>query len=395
MAVPSLLNYSAEPDITGPEAMEFSVIHRQPTSVPKIAKIEYVNKHMVLLKLDHLYDAVAGSLGVEQKKRLTVGVELGTRPDRFLFLDEPTSGLDSQSAFSIVRILKRLSQAGQAIICAIHQPSSILIQQFDMIFALNPGGNTFYFGPVGENAARVVLSVPLDKLEATWSRRSEEHIDRLLNVFQESKDKLFKRSQEGRARIRNHFQGQLKSFSQEDSVLLKDFDAHQKRQGVKAEELILQNRALWNATLEAKTERMKLERKLNVLGALERIVYQAKLQKKVPPTAGIQQGLGTSYGANFLETATGYLTNRSAASECAYGPCSVADECLHTMETPIGCKWKYFGAFGAMTITNWMLLYVFVYTVRIRGWTFGMVPLFRWIGFGINFPMWVAEKSMK
>jgi len=52
--------------------------------------------------------------------------------------------------------LKKLSQAGQAIVCTIHQPSSILIQQFDMILALNPGGNTFYFGRVGENGSAVI-----------------------------------------------------------------------------------------------------------------------------------------------------------------------------------------------------------------------------------------------
>ena len=31
----------------------------------------------------------------------------------------------------------------------------MLIQQFDMILALNPGGNTFYFGPVGDNGSAV------------------------------------------------------------------------------------------------------------------------------------------------------------------------------------------------------------------------------------------------
>ena len=81
---------------------------------------------------------------------------LAAKPSLLLFLDEPTSGLDSQSAYSIVRFLKKLSQAGQAIICTIHQPSSVLIQQFDMILALNPGGNTFYFGPVGENGSAVI-----------------------------------------------------------------------------------------------------------------------------------------------------------------------------------------------------------------------------------------------
>lgn len=31
-----------------------------------------------------------------------------------------------------------------------------MIAQFDMILALNPGGNTFYFGPVGENGKDVI-----------------------------------------------------------------------------------------------------------------------------------------------------------------------------------------------------------------------------------------------
>lgn len=87
---------------------------------------------------------------------MTIGVELAAKPNLLLFLDEPTSGLDSQSAYSIIYFLKKLARAGQAIVCTIHQPSSVLIQQFDMILALNPGGNTFYFGPVGENGASVV-----------------------------------------------------------------------------------------------------------------------------------------------------------------------------------------------------------------------------------------------
>ena len=83
-------------------------------------------------------------------------MELAAKPSILLFLDEPTSGLDSQSAYSIIHFLKKLARAGQAIICTIHQPSSILIQQFDMILALNRGGNTFYFGPVGHNGSEVI-----------------------------------------------------------------------------------------------------------------------------------------------------------------------------------------------------------------------------------------------
>lgn len=137
------------------EAIEFSAILRQNASVPRAEKIAYVDKIINLLELNDLEDAIIMSLGVEQRKRLTIGVELAAKPSLLLFLDEPTSGLDSQSAYSIVRFLKKLSRAGQAIICTIHQPSSVLIEQFDMVLALNPGGNTFYFGPMGEGGKDV------------------------------------------------------------------------------------------------------------------------------------------------------------------------------------------------------------------------------------------------
>ncbi|KAI1331447.1 ABC-2 type transporter-domain-containing protein [Xylariaceae sp. FL0255] len=138
------------------EAIEFSALLRQDASIPRSEKLAYVDKIMDLLELNELRDVIISSLGVELRKRLTIGVELAAKPSLLLFLDEPTSGLDSQSAFSIVTFLKKLARAGQAIVCTIHQPSSVLIQQFDMVLALNPGGNTFYFGPIGENGKDVI-----------------------------------------------------------------------------------------------------------------------------------------------------------------------------------------------------------------------------------------------
>ena len=72
-------------------------------------------------------------LNVEQRKRLTIGVELVAKPKLLLFLDEPTSGLDSQTAWSICTLMRKLAQNGQAILCTIHQPSAILFQQFDSL----------------------------------------------------------------------------------------------------------------------------------------------------------------------------------------------------------------------------------------------------------------------
>lgn len=101
-------------------------------------------------------DAIIGDpetgLAVEQRKRVTIGVELAAKPELLLFLDEPTSGLDSQSAFNIVRFLRKLAAAGQAILCTIHQPNSALFENFDRLLLLQRGGQCVYFGDIGKDA---------------------------------------------------------------------------------------------------------------------------------------------------------------------------------------------------------------------------------------------------
>ena len=91
-------------------------------------------------------------LNVEQRKRLTIGVELAARPQIMCFLDEPTSGLDSQTSWSILNLMEKLTNNGQAVLCTIHQPSAMLFQRFDRLLLLKSGGQTVYFGDVGKNS---------------------------------------------------------------------------------------------------------------------------------------------------------------------------------------------------------------------------------------------------
>ena len=84
-------------------------------------------------------------LTIEQRKRVTLGVELVAKPT-LLFLDEPTSGLDGQSAYNIVRFMRRLVDGGQTVLCTIHQPSAVLFDAFDALLLLAKGGRMAYFG---------------------------------------------------------------------------------------------------------------------------------------------------------------------------------------------------------------------------------------------------------
>ncbi|KAK2029665.1 ABC-2 type transporter [Colletotrichum zoysiae] len=138
------------------EALTFSAVLRQPARFSREEKIAYVDKVIDILGMEEYADAVVGvpgeGLNVEQRKRLTIGVELAARPALLLFLDEPTSGLDSQTSFSICSLLETLKNNGQAILCTIHQPSAILFERFDRLLLLAPGGRTVYFGQIGRNA---------------------------------------------------------------------------------------------------------------------------------------------------------------------------------------------------------------------------------------------------
>ena len=138
------------------EALNFSALLRQPKTTPHKEKLEYVDEVIKVLEMDAYADAVVGvpgeGLNVEQRKRLTIGVELAAKPDLLLFLDEPTSGLDSQTAWSICALLRKLANNGQAILCTIHQPSAVLFQTFDQLLFLVKGGKTVYFGDIGPSS---------------------------------------------------------------------------------------------------------------------------------------------------------------------------------------------------------------------------------------------------
>jgi ABC-type multidrug transport system ATPase subunit len=142
------------------EALEFSALLRQSRDTPDEEKLRYVDTIIDLLELNALEHTLIGSpgngLSIEQRKRLTIAVELVAKPSILIFLDEPTSGLDGQAAFNTVRFLRKLAAAGQAILVTIHQPSAQLFAQFDKLLLLAKGGKTVYFGDIGSDNANTL-----------------------------------------------------------------------------------------------------------------------------------------------------------------------------------------------------------------------------------------------
>lgn len=142
------------------EALRFSALLRQPKEVPIEEKYEYCERIIDLLEMRSIAGATIGEIGEglnqEQRKRVTIGVELASKPELLLFLDEPTSGLDSQAAFNIVRFLRKLADNGQALLVTIHQPSSVLFEYFDELLLLKSGGRVVYHGSLGKDSRDLV-----------------------------------------------------------------------------------------------------------------------------------------------------------------------------------------------------------------------------------------------
>ncbi|KAJ9620280.1 ATP-binding cassette transporter snq2 [Taxawa tesnikishii (nom. ined.)] len=140
------------------------------TEIPLNEKYDYVERILDLLEMQDIAGATIGTIGSglnpEQRKRLTIGVELASKPELLMFLDEPTSGLDSGAAYNIVRFLRKLADAGQAILCTIHQPSSVLFEEFDELILLKSGGRLVYHGELGHDSRKL-----LDYLEGNGAKK--------------------------------------------------------------------------------------------------------------------------------------------------------------------------------------------------------------------------------
>lgn len=170
---PRISAYCEQIDVHSPcatvyEALMFSANLRLPESVSATDKDQFVRDTIDLLDLTPLTHHMIGTLGdsdglsLEQRKRITVGVELVSNPS-ILFLDEPTSGLDAKAAMLVMKTVQKVARSGRTIICTIHQPSVPLFNLFDNLLLLQRGGRTVFFGELGddsENLLRYFESIP-------------------------------------------------------------------------------------------------------------------------------------------------------------------------------------------------------------------------------------------
>lgn len=123
----------------------------------------FVEEVMSLVELDVLRDALVGLPGVsglstEQRKRLTIAVELVANPS-IIFMDEPTSGLDARAAAIVMRTVRNTVNTGRTVVCTIHQPSIDIFEAFDEVLTLLMflSSNISIFPKLHKNVLKILL----------------------------------------------------------------------------------------------------------------------------------------------------------------------------------------------------------------------------------------------
>ncbi|XP_044495069.1 pleiotropic drug resistance protein 1-like isoform X1 [Mangifera indica] len=148
------------PHVTVYESLLYSAWLRLPPEVNSEARKMFIDEIMELIELTPLKGALVGLPGVnglstEQRKRLTIAVELVANPS-IIFMDEPTSGLDARAAAIVMRTVRKTVDTGRTVVCTIHQPSIDIFEGFDELFLLKPGGQEIYVGPLGHHSCHLI-----------------------------------------------------------------------------------------------------------------------------------------------------------------------------------------------------------------------------------------------
>nr|CAN67768.1 hypothetical protein VITISV_013070 [Vitis vinifera] len=148
------------PHVTVHESLLYSAWLRLPSDVNSETRKMFIEEVMELVELTPLRDALVGlpgvnSLSTEQRKRLTIAVELVANPS-IIFMDEPTSGLDARAAAIVMRTVRNTVDTGRTVVCTIHQPSIDIFEAFDELLLTKRGGQEIYVGPLGRHSSHLI-----------------------------------------------------------------------------------------------------------------------------------------------------------------------------------------------------------------------------------------------
>ncbi|MFF3287781.1 FHA domain-containing protein [Streptomyces sp. NPDC003023] len=134
-------------ELTVRKALKYAAKLRFPGDTAEAEREARIQEVLRELKLDIHKDKKVTSLSGGQRKRVSVALELLTKPS-LIFLDEPTSGLDPGMDRDVMQLLRGLADDGRTVLVVTHSVAELGL--CDKLLVMAPGGSVAYFGPPEE-----------------------------------------------------------------------------------------------------------------------------------------------------------------------------------------------------------------------------------------------------
>ncbi|MGW1882078.1 FHA domain-containing protein [Streptomyces sp. NPDC001970] len=134
-------------ELTVKKALKYAAKLRFPADTTTQEREARIDEVLRELKLDIHKDKKVTSLSGGQRKRVSVALELLTKPS-LIFLDEPTSGLDPGMDRDVMQLLRGLADDGRTVLVVTHSVAELAL--CDKLLVMAPGGSVAYFGPPEE-----------------------------------------------------------------------------------------------------------------------------------------------------------------------------------------------------------------------------------------------------
>lgn len=140
---------------------------------------EVVNEVIQTISLTDQRDNAFRELSGGQQKRLSLGLELITKPS-FLFLDEPTSPLDPETTENMMMLFRQMADEGRIVVMVTHKFEKF--NSMHNIVLLTKGGRLAFFGPPQEALQYFNCQEPSE----IYRRLHEKTPEQLSRAFQQS-----------------------------------------------------------------------------------------------------------------------------------------------------------------------------------------------------------------
>jgi ABC transport system ATP-binding/permease protein len=167
-------------ELTVEAALRFSAALRLPSNMGKSQLDRLVTQTIDQLGLSERTSLCVGKLSGGQRKRVSIGAELLSRP-RVLFLDEPSSGLDPSTEFKLMELLRELANTGCTIVCTTHVMENVYLM--DEVVVVSAGRLVFKGPP-----SQVLTHFQIPRFAALYDRVLERPAEEWQQLFDTKKE---------------------------------------------------------------------------------------------------------------------------------------------------------------------------------------------------------------